>query len=126
MADRVEILEKRLDRGLNLMLLYGDYLAFKEGLDAGLKRQFIYRYPNDKLAQLHGWQTRWEPALSSFPSSEADVEASIDCWALGHPTASVFHAMRVLEHGLRALAAELGKTFGVQNWQNIINEMRLR
>ena len=31
--------------------------------------------------------------------------------------------MRVLEHGLRALAIELNKTFDVQNWQNIINEM---
>lgn len=31
--------------------------------------------------------------------------------------------MRVLEHGLRALAADVGKTFSVQNWQNIIDQI---
>ena len=31
--------------------------------------------------------------------------------------------MRVLEHGLRALAADLGLTYDVQQWYNIINEI---
>jgi hypothetical protein len=31
--------------------------------------------------------------------------------------------MRALEHGLRALATDVGLTFDVQNWQNIINEI---
>lgn len=64
-----------------------------------------------------------ESALKSFPSANRDVFAAVDCWALGHYTAPVFHSMRVLEHGLRALASELGKTFDIQNWQNIIDEI---
>jgi predicted outer membrane protein len=31
--------------------------------------------------------------------------------------------MRVLEHGLRALAKDVGRNFDVQNWQNIIDEI---
>jgi hypothetical protein len=31
--------------------------------------------------------------------------------------------MRVLEHGLRALAKDVGKSFDVQNWQNIIDQI---
>lgn len=31
--------------------------------------------------------------------------------------------MRVLEHGLRALAKDVGKAFDVQNWQNIIDQI---
>jgi hypothetical protein len=31
--------------------------------------------------------------------------------------------MRVLEHGLHALANELGKSFDVQNWKNILDEI---
>jgi hypothetical protein len=44
--------------------------------------------------------------------------------ALGRPTASVFHLMRVMERGLQ----QFGKTIGVlfaddKNWQNILDEI---
>ena len=32
--------------------------------------------------------------------------------------------MRVLEHGLRALAKDVGKEFDVQNWQNVIDQIK--
>jgi hypothetical protein len=46
-----------------------------------------------------------------------------DCWALSHGTASVFHCMRVLEHGLRARAEDVRKAFDIQNWRNIIDQI---
>ena len=72
---------------------------------------------------LMSWKEDWEPARHSFPSSEMDILACVDCWAMNHSTASVFHAMRVLEHGLRVLAADLSITFDVQNWQNVIDQI---
>jgi hypothetical protein len=42
---------------------------------------------------------------------------------MGHSTASVFHFMRVLEHGLRSMAANVGVDFGVQNWQTVIDQI---
>ena len=61
--------------------------------------------------------------LEKFPSARDDILASVDLWALGHGTASVFHLMRVVEHGLRAVAENVGKSFETQNWQNIIDEI---
>jgi len=43
---------------------------------------------------------------SAFPSAEYEIGEAGNCLSLGRSTASVFHSMRVLEHGLKALAAE--------------------
>jgi hypothetical protein len=85
--------------------------------------QLIYRYPQDKADILQKWKTEWSDVLSKFPSAQQDILAAVDLWALGHSTASVFHFMRVLEHGLRALAKNVELTFDVQNWQNIIDQI---
>ena len=45
---------------------------------------------------------------SQFPASIQDVEEAAKCLALGRNTACVFHLMRVMETGLRALGASLG------------------
>ena len=94
-----------------------------ETIYAGLHDQLIYRYPQEKNTVISKWKTEWTGVISSFPSSEIDVATGVDLWALGHSTASVFHFMRVLEHGLRAMAADVGKTFDIQQWQNIIDEI---
>ncbi|HVE20336.1 MAG TPA: hypothetical protein VNC39_00005, partial [Acidocella sp.] len=49
--------------------------------------------------------------------------SATDCYAMGHNTASVFHCMRVLEHGLSSLASELGLSFDLQQWHNIIDQI---
>ncbi|MGB8276788.1 MAG: hypothetical protein WCF20_02470 [Methylovirgula sp.] len=52
-----------------------------------------------------------------------------DCYALGQNTASVFHSMRVAEHGLRALAKERrltlpkNKPLEWATWQDIIKAL---
>jgi hypothetical protein len=97
--------------------------VLRETIDSGLKWQYIYRYPQDKSRILTKWKDDWAAVLASFPSASHDIIAGVDCWALHHSTASVFHFMRVLEHGLRALAADVGKNFDVQNWQNIIDQI---
>lgn len=53
----------------------------------------------------------------------------MDCWALGHSTASVFHFMRVAEIGLRSLARERQVTIPRRplewaNWQDILSKLR--
>ena len=45
--------------------------------------------------------------LDKFPSIVSDVEAAGKCYATGNSTASVFHLMRVMECGLRALGKSL-------------------
>lgn len=64
-----------------------------------------------------------DPSRKAFPLAGQELREAANAYAFGLPTASVFHSMRALEHGLRALATEVGKTFDVQNWQNIIDEI---
>jgi hypothetical protein len=94
-----------------------------QSIASGLKDQLIYRYPTSDVRALRSWQAQWKDVVDKFPSAQADIFSGVDLLALGHNTASVFHFMRVLEHGLRALAADVGKNFDVQNWQNIIEQI---
>jgi hypothetical protein len=97
--------------------------ALRDALDDGLKGQLLYRYPSAKAEVLVSWKRDWQAVVTCFPDAEVDIKAGVDIWALGHHTASVFHMMRVLEHGLGALARNVGRVFDIQNWYNIINEI---
>jgi hypothetical protein len=124
--DQVRIIRERLagERGgITHRSLSTELKVLMEMIDDGLKWQLIYRYPNEKKKVLENWKDDWKAALKAFPSADSDIFAGVDLWALGHGTASVFHSMRVLEHGLRALAKDVGKSFDTQNWQNIIDQI---
>jgi hypothetical protein len=56
----------------------------------------------------------------AFRSAIEDIKEAGNCFATGRYTASVFHLMRVLEHGLRALAKDVGLTFEKSTWGGII------
>ena len=45
---------------------------------------------------------------AAFPTAAFEVEEAAKCIAFGRHTASVFHAMRMLEVGIRALAKRIG------------------
>lgn len=62
-------------------------------------------------------------AKSAFPKATAEMRKAGNAFAFGLTNAAVYHCMGALEHGLRALAADLGLVFDVQNWQNIIDEI---
>lgn len=59
-------------------------------------------------------------AIDAFPSIEPEAQEAAKCFALGRYTAGVFHAVRALESGLNALAAELGVDIQ-SNWNNALN-----
>lgn len=71
---------------------------------------FIYVYPAPKADLLRNLQKHWDVAFDAFPSIEEEVEAGVDCFALEHNTACVFHMCRVAEIGLRAVGQEMGVT----------------
>lgn len=58
-----------------------------------------------------------------FPSAADDIEEAGKCLALERSTACVFHLMRALEIGLRALAAELGVSVVIENWNTLLNDI---
>jgi HEPN domain-containing protein len=61
---------------------------------------------------------------NTFPEATDDIRAAARCLALSEANASVFHSMRVLEHGLRAFAYEVGlQNVELENWKNIIDQI---
>ncbi|MFZ3324412.1 MAG: hypothetical protein WA231_00320, partial [Methylocella sp.] len=121
--NRIEKMHKRLSDGMRNRDIASELRVLRETIDDGVKEQMIYRYPQEKSNVLKNWKVSWAPILSSFPSADKDIIAGVDLWALDHSTASVFHFMRVLEHGLRALTTDVGVKFDIQNWQNVIDEI---
>jgi hypothetical protein len=69
--------------------------------------------------------------LAAFPLKEMEFEilSGADCYALGHPTAAIFHFMRVVEYGLRAAAQKLrvtlpkNKRIEWSEWQHVLTAM---
>lgn len=49
----------------------------------------------------------WEAVLANFGKCAVDIEEATKCLALNRHTAAVFHLMRIMEVGLRALGASL-------------------
>jgi hypothetical protein len=60
---------------------------------------------------------------SRFPTSFRELDRAGACYALGQPTASVFHSMRALEPGVSALAKSFGVSSTYDNWQNVIEQI---
>jgi len=63
-----------------------------------------------------------------FPSAAADIKEAGNCLAVGLDTAAVFHLMRVVEYGLRALATKLNIPIPADEleyaqWQTIIDQI---
>ena len=98
-------------------------LALLEAFEDDTKFLYLYAYPKDKGLIFTRCAGDWAATLSAFPSAKNDIEAAVDCFALGHNTACAYHLMRVLEYGLRALAANVDRTFDKQQWHNIIEEI---
>jgi hypothetical protein len=63
-----------------------------------------------------------------FPSAAADIKAAGNCLAMDLNTSAVFHLMRVVEYGLRALAKKLNIPIPADEleyaqWQTIIDQI---
>lgn len=103
--------------------------SLRNALEVELREHYYYQYPKPKGLKLSKWTEDWKISLSAFPNIRADVYYATDCYASGHDTASVFHSMRIAEHGLRALAKErrvkLPKNRQVEwaTWQDIIKAL---
>ena len=105
------------------------------------KRKFLYVHP-DRTGYVDCDALFGDKVKLEFPSASFDIRESGNCLASECPTAAVFHLMRSVEWGLRALGAQLGirrlrcrnkKTGKVKytalpwaQWEEIINQIKTR
>ena len=93
-----------IERG-ELFILAVDML---NGVTHSLSRPRFKVIPAGKLIYFE--KPLWEfgeKIITSFPKITGDVEEAGKCYAAGRETACVFHLMRVMEVGLRALGTSL-------------------
>jgi hypothetical protein len=90
---------------------------------------FVYYSPKIRAATCLEMKMFWKNIVDAFPHAFADIDDAAFCYALERDTACVFHLMRVVEHGLRALAKKLkvtltdkGKRIPIEyaTWQKVI------
>lgn len=115
-----------VDRGprqLPYAVLHSLTADLKLALDRELRAVLLLYVPAPDAHAYREPFIGWTAALERFPEIALDVEEAVKCLALHRHTAAVFHAMRVLEHGLRALADRLGLPFDEANWGAIIDRV---
>jgi hypothetical protein len=130
--------EHRLDRlaielgaSPNYPSLAKEFVALREAIEDDIQYERFYHYPRALSLLPISVQGDWAPTLAAFPSKgiKDEIESGVDCYALDHPTAAIFHFMRVAEHGLRALAYERGvrlvknKPVEWATWGDILKEI---
>jgi len=121
--DRLELFNSKLRFPILLQDFLSEVRTLREAFESGLRYKRFYLYPEAKGQFCIKAHSDWAKAFAAFPRMKDDALAAVDCYGLGHNTASVFYSMRVVEHGLRAFAAAVNVTFDVQQWHTVINEI---
>jgi hypothetical protein len=70
-------------------------------------RQFFHLAP-ERAKYFNRNKPFGDPVDTAFPSARNDIGEAANCMAVDRDTAAVFHLMRTVEWGLRALCAEVG------------------
>jgi hypothetical protein len=102
-----------------------------EGFEDDLQKEYFYHYPRQKAITLLRIPGDWAASLSAFSSIRSEIDAGVDCYAIGHCAACIFHMMRVAEIGMRALARERQVSFPKHplewaEWENIIDQIEAK
>lgn len=83
----------------------------------------LFKIEPDKQEVLDTQNLFGEAVATKFPSASLDIEEVGKCLAFERWTAAVFHAMRVLQIGLNAMAKKLGIEYKDTNWNTIIDQI---
>jgi HEPN domain-containing protein len=99
------------------------FMALRNIIKDGLRDRLFMFVPKDQAPWYEKENGFGMKVTKAFPSAIEDIKEAGTCYATGRYNACVFHLMRVLEHGLRALATEVCLDFDQQQWHTIINQI---
>lgn len=87
------------------------------------QRRIHFYHVEDAHVRYYGDRGLFGEAVAAhFPDAGDDVEDAGKCLALGQGTAAVFHLMRVMEHGLRAVSNMLGIPYA-PSWESHLKQI---
>lgn len=131
----LQIADDRLGAIAALIKRRGPYAELAHELKAlssdvmrAAQHERFYHYPREKGLLVQQVPEDWAATLKAFPSAAEDVMAAVDCYALGHNQASIYHCMAVLERGLPALAKRLSVKIkkARPTWKDMIDSIRAK
>ncbi|HEV3276172.1 MAG TPA: HEPN domain-containing protein [Terriglobia bacterium] len=94
--------------------------TFREALEDEIKQRSFLYVPSKNEAYFEQDYLFGEEVSTKFYNTSVDIKEAGNCFALELYTACVFHLMRVLEHGLKALAVYVGVPPSQTDWGHII------
>jgi len=96
----------------------------RERVEDELEATLIFKIPRGKAEYFRQMEGFGITVAVHFSAANGDIEQAGKCYALGRNTAAVFHLMRVMEIGLRALGKSLNdSTLDPQrnpSWETIL------
>ncbi|HRE21820.1 MAG TPA: hypothetical protein PKW21_12425 [Rhabdaerophilum sp.] len=131
-GDNFEIsnLRSRLDKFRRLLnsspsesRLNHEIREIKSAIVEGLRGHFLYKYDRIGLELMKEQKEIWENISKYINGIEYDAHECLHCFSLGRYTASIFHAMRVLERGLVYLSKAIKVESDKNNWGNLIDRI---
>ena len=120
----------RVNEGCQARELPGLLGELDDRIHEELESQWFFHVSLQKVPYLRPMGAIYSEVLESkFKSTVIELEHAGSCYAFGENTASVFHSMRALEKGLRALADKLEmlpESYQLENWKNVIDAIEKR
>jgi HEPN domain-containing protein len=104
-----------------------EYAIIKSALDKELLNKLLVFVPSHRRKYFHHRDFVDPIILKAFPGPHAELRSAGQSFAVGLYTATVFHAMRAVEVGLRSMASDLEVTLpeGIENaqWETLIRHI---
>lgn len=102
-------------------------VEFVHSLTDGLGENVFLYIKSDRRTFYEQPEPPFGPQVEDlFPNAKLDISHAARCIAFDEWTACVFHLMRVLEHGLRYVANDIGLTMSPEldeQWKTLIDRM---
>ena len=115
-------LEARSSQNVAAIYLLADIESLEHAIHDQLRNHFYYHVPLEYVPYYVSELPFGEDVFEAFPSAQKNIENAGKCLALGQGTASVFHLMRVMEAGLRALAKALDVQY-MPSWEAYLTKI---
>ncbi len=107
-AGRTGHFSRVLSQAITFQELRPQLVVLREAIESDLEKRHFVFIPSDKAKVLMEMSGCWRSVWNKLPDCKTDSEEAVYSYCLERHTASVFHSMRVSEHGLRTVARKVG------------------
>jgi hypothetical protein len=110
----------KTNTGITWQETYSELRVLRQSIEADLEDKWFAFILPEKAELLERAPGEWRDVIQRIPQAKEDIREALYCYALERNTASVFHLMRVAEHGLRILAKRMRVSLDLKHKGHII------